>query len=64
METMNHERITGRLLVCESLGFGLTITVSWLDESIGLPALLFGSSVQLNGHEAALEALVILRTGS
>ena len=57
---MNHERITRRLLLYESLGFVLLITVSWLDELMGLPALLFGSAVQPNWHEAALEAVIIL----
>ena len=57
---MNHERITRRLLLYESLGFVLLITVSWLDELMGLPALLFVSAVQPNWHEAALETVIIL----
>jgi hypothetical protein len=48
------------LLLYESLGFVLLITVSWLDELMGLPALLFGSAVQPNWHEAALETVIIL----
>jgi len=56
---MNHERITRRLLLYESLGFVLLITVSWLDELMGLPALLFGSAVQPNWYEAALETVII-----
>jgi hypothetical protein len=57
---MNPERTTRRLLLYEAIGFALIITISWLDELIGLPFLLFGSEVQPNWHEAALETLVIL----
>lgn len=56
---MNPNRITRSLLFYESFAFALLITISWLDELIGLPAMLFGGAVQPNWHEAALETVVI-----
>ena len=56
---MNPKRITRSLLLYETIAFALLITVSWLDDLIGLPAMIFGSAVQPNWHEAALETLVI-----
>jgi hypothetical protein len=57
---MNRDRIAHKLLLYEALGFALLITVSWLDELIGLPSLLFGSDSHPSWHEAALETVVIL----
>jgi len=56
---MNPKLITRNLLLYEIVAFLLLITVSWLDELIGLPTMIFGDAVQPNWHEAALETLVI-----
>lgn len=57
---MKQKRITQRVLIYESLGFAILIAVSWLNELIGLPALIFGQSVHSNLHEAVLETVIIL----
>lgn len=49
-----------RVLLYEVLGFTVIITLSWLNELLGLAALLIGGDHQRNWREAAFETLVIL----
>ena len=49
-----------RLVICETVGFVILITLAWLNELVGLPALLFGGPASGNWHEAAMETAVIL----
>lgn len=44
----------------EILGFGLIILLTWLDELVRLPSLLFGGEYQSNYAEAVMETLIIL----
>lgn len=60
---MPHKNITRRLLLYEAIGFMILIVVSWLDELIDLPTLLFGNPPGHNWHEAALETAVIVAAG-
>jgi hypothetical protein len=49
-----------RILWGESLGFLFLIALSWLNELISLPHLLFGGGPHANWHEAALESFFLL----
>jgi hypothetical protein len=49
-----------RILWYESIGFVCLIGLSWLDELLSLPHLLFGSGPHSNWHEAAMESLFLL----
>jgi hypothetical protein len=54
-------KMVGRtVLWFEIAAFGLLIALSWADELLGLPALLFGGSHQPDFREAGLETIVIL----
>ncbi len=57
---MVRKHLAHRLVLCEALGFAALITVAWLNELIGLPALLFGGTASGNLREAAMETAVIL----
>ena len=50
---------TQRILWYESIGFILLIVLSWLNELISLPHLLFGSGEHSNLHEAIMETSVL-----
>ncbi len=57
--------ITGRrsslVLLYETLGFLAIVGLSWLDELIGLPRLLFGGAAhQPDFRESAMETVVVL----
>lgn len=56
LHTKRHERI----YYYQAAGFLGLITLSWLNELIHLPRLLFGSETATNWHEAALETLALL----
>ena len=51
---------TQRILWYESIGFILLMVLSWLNELISLPHLLFGSGEHSNLHEAIMETSVLL----
>lgn len=44
----------------EILGFSLIILLTWLDELLPLPALLFGGEYHANYPEAIMETLIIM----
>jgi hypothetical protein len=54
------KRSAHELLWFEVAAFGLIIALSWADELLGLPALLFGGSHRPDVGEAILETLVVL----
>src|SRR5258706_3269499 len=49
-----------RILWYETLGFIGLITLSWLNELISLPHLLFGAGPHSNWHEAMLETMLLV----
>ena len=53
-----NKRTAHSILWIECLGFSLIILLSWLDELIGLPHLLFGYGHRPDWHESAVESLV------
>lgn len=55
---MDNERSPSRIYEIEALGFLAMIALSWANELIGLPGILFGGPVTLNWHEATLETIV------
>ena len=58
---MNTRQTQSRILWYQALGFSVVITLSWLDELISLPSILFGGTpTPPNWHEAALESAVAL----
>ena len=56
---MRNQQAQSRVLWYQSLGFLVIIALSWLDELVSLPSLLFGGAPTTpNWHEAALESAV------
>ncbi len=53
-------RIPKRILLYQNIGFMLIIAISWLDEMIGLPSMIFGSGHNHIYGEAILEAFVVI----
>ena len=51
---------TQRILWYETAGFLFLITLSWLNELVSLPHLIFGSGEHSSVHEAMIETLVLL----
>jgi hypothetical protein len=49
-----------RILWIEGIGFSLIILLSWVDELLGLPHLLFGVTPHPDWREAAIESLITL----
>lgn len=49
-----------RILWYQAAGFLLIIALSWMDETLSLPSLLFGGSEHSNWRESALETIVTL----
>jgi len=49
-----------RILWYESIGFLLLIALSWMDELLSLPHLLFGGGPHSNWHEATLESAFLI----
>ena len=48
------------VLACEVIGFLAIITLSWINELLGLPRLIFGSSHVGGWHESLLETAIVL----
>jgi hypothetical protein len=59
MQRTRNKRTAERILWIECIGFSLLIALSWLDELIGLPHLLFGGVQQPNWRESAIESIAI-----
>jgi len=57
---MKSKKHTDLILWVEAIGFTTIITLSWLNEMIGLPGLLFGTTSSENWHEAAIETAIAL----
>jgi hypothetical protein len=58
---MRTSRGAPRVILAESIGFGLIIAASWLDELMSLPQVLFGGTAGgRNLREAAFETAVVL----
>ncbi len=51
---------TRRIVWIESAGFCLVIVISWLDEVLRLPTLLFGGPSESQWRESALETAIVL----
>jgi hypothetical protein len=48
------------ILACEVVGFTAIIALSWLNELLGVPSLIFGSDHLGGWHESLLETIIIL----
>ena len=59
MQPTSNKRTARKILWIECLGFSLLILLSWLDELLGLPHLLFGLPQQGMWRESALESIAI-----
>lgn len=57
---MNNSKKVQRILWYEAAGFLFLIALSWLDELISLPHLLFGGGEHSNWHEAVLETVALV----
>jgi hypothetical protein len=57
---MNSRQKLRRILWYESIGFVLIIILSWLDEVLNLPGLLFGGAKQTDWRESVMETVVIM----
>ena len=58
---MNSRKLPSRVLVYEAVGFLAIIILSWMDELIGLPSLLFGGAPHHpDFRESAMETMVVL----
>jgi|NGEPerStandDraft_6_1074524.scaffolds.fasta_scaffold00634_6 hypothetical protein len=57
---MQTSRGASKLIWYEAMGFGTIIAISWLDELIGLPQLLFGGASVPNWKESVLESGITL----
>jgi hypothetical protein len=57
---MRSSRGESRLVWYQGLGFAVIIVISWLNELIGLPGLLFGGGPPYSWKESALETGVVL----
>ncbi len=60
MNRKPHRSNARNVLRIEGIGFCLIILLSWLNEMLGLPQLLFGGARHSNWREAALESLITL----
>jgi hypothetical protein len=49
-----------RILFYESIGFVILIVLSWLNELVSLPHLIFGGGEHSSLHEAMLETLALM----
>jgi len=57
---MLKQKFTQHIIGIEILGFGLIILLTWLDELVSLPALLFGGEHPADYSEAAMETTITL----
>jgi hypothetical protein len=60
MVKMTNKRRAHQILWIECIGFLLIILLSWLDEMVQLPRLIFGGAAMPNWRESALESIVAL----
>lgn len=57
---MKTRESTRQVLLYETIGFGIIIAVSWFDELIGLPHLIWGTEHLPDWREATLETTVAI----
>jgi hypothetical protein len=57
---MNTSAYPSNIYRIEAFGFSAIIALSWANELIGLPGIIWGGPVTLNWHEAALETFIAL----
>jgi len=57
---MRERKFTPSIVTIEILGFALITVLTWLDELVRLPSLLFGGEYHANYPEAIMETLIIL----
>ncbi len=58
---MNSRKQSSVVLVCELAAFAAIIALSWLDELVGLPALLFGGAPHHpEFRDSAMESVVVI----
>jgi hypothetical protein len=57
---MRNKRRAFQVLWIECIGFAVLLVISWLDELVRLPQVLFGGAALANWREAAIESTVIL----
>ncbi len=58
---MNSKRHSTLVLLCETAGFLAIVALSWLDELIGLPYLLYGGAPHHpDFRESAMESVVVM----
>ena len=57
---MGNKRRASKVLWIECIGFAALLVLSWLDELVRLPQLIFGGSAMSNWHEGALESIAII----
>jgi len=57
---MKSKALARQLMLCEAVGFAMLVSVSWMDELLDLPSLLFGGTPGHNWHEALLETAIII----
>jgi len=58
---MNKKMPVGKILFCQSLGFVAIIALSWIDECLGLRALILGDHPYISDfRESTLEMLFVL----
>lgn len=56
---INHKKFKW-ILLYETIGFAFLILLSWLNELVSLPHLIFGTSENTNLHEAMMETTALV----
>ncbi len=57
---MTNRKKPQRILLIEHLGFLCLVLLSWANEFLDLPRIVFGGSTQVNWRESAMETLLVL----
>ena len=57
---MPNRTLSSHIILYEIIGFALIILLTWLDELVHLPSLLFGGAYQSNYPEAIMETIIVL----
>ncbi len=60
---MTSRKRVQRILLYETIGFGVLIVLSWLNELVDLSRWLFGEPSGPDWHEAAMESIATLAVG-
>ncbi len=57
---MTNRKKPQRILLIENLGFLTLVLLSWANELLDLPRIVFGGGTQVNWRESAMETLLII----